>query len=33
MKVNTQAELDYIATYKLQRIAEFNRLIQEKESL
>ncbi|MBW7954272.1 hypothetical protein H3C61_00465 [Candidatus Gracilibacteria bacterium] len=33
VRVNTQAELDYIATYKLQRIAEFNRLIQEKESL
>lgn len=32
VRVNTQAELNYIANYKLQRIAEFNRLIQEKES-
>lgn len=32
VRINTQAELNYIATYKLQRITEFNRLIQEKES-
>lgn len=32
VRVNTQAELDYIATYKLQRIAEFNKLVEAKES-
>lgn len=32
IRVNTQAELDYIATYKLQRITEFNKLVEAKES-